>query len=174
MPPAAIRFKVQRRPGTQERVDLAFVWPSLDAARSDASSRCRPTRPTSTDRLFVTIAGERQHAVAGRAAQDDLSALLSTPRRSSAPTGSACTRFRDGTPYQGEDLIYDPARAGALPAPLHARRIAPTPGMCLHERRIGGADVTVRFPRAWLDDWRGGRRRHRPADRGLPADADAG
>jgi hypothetical protein len=25
--------------------------------------------------------------------------------------------------------------------------------MCLHERRIGGADVTVRFPRAWLDDW---------------------
>jgi hypothetical protein len=29
----------------------------------------------------------------------------------------------------------------------------PTPGMCLHERRVGGADVTVRFPRAWLEDW---------------------
>jgi hypothetical protein len=29
-----------------------------------------------------------------------------------------------------------------------------TPAMCLHERRIGGADVTARFPRAWLDDWR--------------------
>ena len=26
--------------------------------------------------------------------------------------------------------------------------------MCLHERRIGGADVTVRFPREWLTDWR--------------------
>ena len=25
----------------------------------------------------------------------------------------------------------------------------------LHERRIGGADVTVRFPRAWLEDWNG-------------------
>ena len=25
--------------------------------------------------------------------------------------------------------------------------------MCLHERRIGGADITVRFPRDWLDDW---------------------
>ena len=56
VPPAAIRFKVQRRPGAQARVDLAFVWPSLDAARSDASSRCRPTPPDVTDRLFVTIA----------------------------------------------------------------------------------------------------------------------
>ena len=26
--------------------------------------------------------------------------------------------------------------------------------MCLHERRIGGVDVTVRFPRDWLADWR--------------------
>jgi hypothetical protein len=26
--------------------------------------------------------------------------------------------------------------------------------MCLHERRIGGADVTLRFPREWLSDWR--------------------
>ena len=30
VPPAArIRFKVQRRPGVQARVDLGFVWPSL-------------------------------------------------------------------------------------------------------------------------------------------------
>ena len=48
------------------------------------------------------------------------------------------------------------------------RRTASTPAMCLHERRIGGADVTVRFPRVWLDDWRSGRRRRRSADRGLP------
>jgi hypothetical protein len=29
-----------------------------------------------------------------------------------------------------------------------------TPGTCLHERRLGAADVTVRFPRDWLTDWR--------------------
>src|SRR5262249_44054751 len=29
VPPAAIRVKVQRRPGAHERVDLAFQWPSL-------------------------------------------------------------------------------------------------------------------------------------------------
>jgi hypothetical protein len=26
--------------------------------------------------------------------------------------------------------------------------------MCLHERRIAGADIMVRFPREWLGDWR--------------------
>ena len=61
--------------------------------------------------------------------------------------------FRSGTPYQGEDLIYDPA----APERFLLRCTQPfagTPGMCLHERRLGGADVTVRFPREWLADWR--------------------
>jgi hypothetical protein len=26
--------------------------------------------------------------------------------------------------------------------------------MCLSERRIGGADLTFRFPRQWLAQWR--------------------
>jgi hypothetical protein len=30
----------------------------------------------------------------------------------------------------------------------------PTPGICLYERRIEAADVVVRFPRDWLNDWR--------------------
>jgi hypothetical protein len=30
----------------------------------------------------------------------------------------------------------------------------PTPGICLYEQRIATADVVVRFPRDWLDDWR--------------------
>ena len=36
-----------------------------------------------------------------------------------------------------------------------ARTINPlTPGTCLHTRRIGEADLTVRFPREWLANWR--------------------
>jgi hypothetical protein len=27
-------------------------------------------------------------------------------------------------------------------------------GSCLLERRIGNADITVRFPRDWLSDWK--------------------
>ena len=33
-------------------------------------------------------------------------------------------------------------------------RDAATPGMCLSERRVGGADLTFRFPREWLTKWR--------------------
>ena len=33
-------------------------------------------------------------------------------------------------------------------------QLGATPGMCLAERRVGGADVTMRFPRDWLSDWR--------------------
>ena len=29
-----------------------------------------------------------------------------------------------------------------------------TQGMCLSERRIDGVDLTFRFPRAWLSQWR--------------------
>lgn len=151
VPPAAIRFKVQRRPGSQVRIDLNFLWPSL--APPDASIKPQPTdRPDVTDRLFVTIAAsdstlppmERLKVIYPRYAE-------------AAPVvgsdGLSMQGFRDGSPYQGEDLILDPA------APEHfllrcTRQIASTPAMCLHERRIAGADVMVRFPRAWLDDWR--------------------
>src|SRR5262245_58745222 len=54
VPPAAIRFKVQRRPGAQPRVDLSFVWPSL--APPDATKPLPTDTPTVADRLFVTIA----------------------------------------------------------------------------------------------------------------------
>ena len=39
----------------------------------------------------------------------------------SGPGGLAVLAFREGTPYQGEDLIYDPAGPG-FPGPLHPRR----------------------------------------------------
>jgi hypothetical protein len=35
VPPAAIRVPMQRRPGVQDRVDLFFVWPSLDPPRRE-------------------------------------------------------------------------------------------------------------------------------------------
>src|SRR5687767_5969316 len=38
VPPAAIRRPVQRKPGTQERIDLVFVWPSLAPPARDRKS----------------------------------------------------------------------------------------------------------------------------------------
>src|SRR6266446_9495196 len=38
LPPAAIRVPVQRRPGTQERVDHAFLWHSLEPPDPNATT----------------------------------------------------------------------------------------------------------------------------------------
>src|ERR1700692_2512323 len=66
VPPAAIRAAVQRHPGPHERVDLAFLWPSLRPPQSDAHGTDQPVvenagdtvaKPVDvTERLFATIA----------------------------------------------------------------------------------------------------------------------
>jgi hypothetical protein len=150
IPPAAIRVKMQRRTGAQARVDLAFVWPSLappDATAKPASNAA----PDVTDRLFVTIAAndgtlppaERLKIIYPRYAGHG---VVGTD-------GLMVQGFRDGSPYQGEELILDPTAPERLLLRC-TRHIGGTPAMCLHERRIGGADLTVRFPREWLADWR--------------------
>jgi len=64
--------------------------------------------------------------------------------------GLTMRTFRDGSPYANEDLF-----SGSSPE-LSARctRDGLTPGMCLSERRVDGADLTFRFPRSWLSQWR--------------------
>jgi hypothetical protein len=160
VPAAAIRNRVQRRPGAHERVDLAFLWPSLAAAgpqrKNSAPTQHSPDPPAAptgaTDRIFVTLTGgadmlppaERLNAIYPRYAERAASA---------GPAGLAVLAFRPDTPYQGEDLIYD----AAAPAQFLARctrRAGLTPGTCLYERRIGAAEITVRFSRDWLEDWR--------------------
>jgi len=36
---------------------------------------------------------------------------------------------------------------------VRCNRPGATPGMCLLERRLGAADIIVRFPRDWLFQW---------------------
>jgi hypothetical protein len=151
VPPAAIRFKMQRKSGTQPRIDMTFVWPSMTPP--DPAIKPQPTdTPDVTDRLFVTIAAsdttlapmERLKTIYPRYL--DAAPIVSTD-------GLSTQVFRDGTAYQGEDLVLDPSQPEQFL--LRCTRITGlTPAMCLHERRIGGADVTVRFPRDWLSDWR--------------------
>ena len=150
VPPASIRFKVQRKPGAQPRVDLSFVWPTLQPP--DLTIKPLPTDiPEVTDRLFVTIAvadstlspAERLKVIYPRYA--DAAAVVGTD-------GLSVQAFRDGSPYQGEDLMLEPSAPERFLLRC-TRQIAATPAMCLHERRIDGADVMVRFPRVWLEDW---------------------
>src|ERR1051325_6515200 len=54
VPPAAIRVSMQRHSGALERLDLAFLWPSL--APPDPSAKLAPVETVPPiDRLFITI-----------------------------------------------------------------------------------------------------------------------
>ncbi|MEA2904686.1 MAG: hypothetical protein QOI12_2073 [Alphaproteobacteria bacterium] len=156
VPPAAIRVPVQRRPGAHDRVDLALVWPSLEPpdvnAGAPAASAGAPTART-LERIFVTI------SAAGNTLPPAERLKTIYPRYAVAepvagPGGLAVLAFREGTPYQGEDLIYDAAAPDAFIVRCSRNGAGPTPGICLLSRRIDTADVVVRFPRDWLNEWR--------------------
>lgn len=151
VPPAAIRFKMQRRAGAQARIDLVFLWPSLEPP-APTSAVSLAEAPKVTDRIFVTIAGSDNTLPPAQRFKSIYPRYVG-PGPVVDMGGLHVRQFRSGTPYQGEDLIYDPASPERL-----LMRCTPTfgatPGMCLHERRFSTADVTVRFPRQWLNDWR--------------------
>jgi hypothetical protein len=155
VPPAAIRVAAQRRAGAQERIDLVFLWPSLQppdpVSKPAAVPGTEPASSPTSARVFMSIAG------AGDTLAPADRARTIYPRHTAAEAvrgadGLAVLAFRDGTPYAGEDLVYAPETAGFL---MRCTRGAPAvPGICLYERRIDRADIVVRFPRDWLDDWR--------------------
>jgi hypothetical protein len=151
VPPAAIRIPMQRRAGAQERIDLAFLWPSL--APPDLSTKpAQGEAPQQTERVFLTIAVndgtpppvERLKTIYPR---------YTTGTPAAGPDGLVIQAFRSDTPYVGEDLLYEPNSPERFM--LRCTRTSGTSaGVCLHQRRIANADLTVRFPREWLNDWR--------------------
>jgi len=151
VPTAAIRVKIQRHSGAQERVDLSFIFPSLappEAPRHVTSSETLEELTQQTDRIFLSIAAHHDTLA------PDMRVRTIYPRyleQASTPgqDGLTMRAFRDGTPYGGDDLFF--ANTPALTA--RCSRDAATPGMCLSERRIDGADLTFRFPKAWLSQW---------------------
>jgi hypothetical protein len=151
IPPAAIRRAVQRKPGTQERIDLAYLWPSLTpaelAAKQDTTTSADPN-----ERLFLTIADGRDAMAPESRIESIYPRYLAQPANGPAE-GLSLRAFRDGTPYQGEDLIASDAEASEFTARCSRTGVGNT-GMCLLERRIGCADVTELFSRDWLDDWK--------------------
>lgn len=149
-PPAAIRRPVQRRPGTQDRVDLAFLWPSL--APPDPAHKPEPIASASAlDRVFVTVAASDGLSPAERI-KTIYPRYLDTSI-ATAPNGLAARPFKDTTPYKGETLMFDPADPERFTLRCSDNGKASTLGICFYERRIADADIVVRFPRDWLSDW---------------------
>lgn len=148
IPAAALRVPVQRHAGAQDRVDLAFAWPAEDSA----AERTHAPAPRPGDLLFVTIA-DAAGALAPSERLRTIYPRYTAEQALAGPDGLTLVAFRDGTPYEGEDLVFDRAEEGHFVVRC-SREAAVVHGSCLYERRIGGADFTVRFPRGWLPRWR--------------------
>ena len=152
VPAAAIRRKIQRHSGPQERVDLGFTFPSLlpPETPKHVSADTVEEQPQPIDRIFLSISAHRDSLA------PDMRVRTIYPRyleQASSQVGDGLTMraFKDGSPYASEDMFF------ATNPSLSARctRDAATPGMCLSERRIAGADLIFRFPRNWLTQWHG-------------------
>jgi hypothetical protein len=150
--PPAIRMAVQRRPGTQERIDLVYRWPALTPPDLSAQRGFEgPAEPHA--QLFVTIrAGTVTLPIAERLR--DIYPRYLVPEPMEGPAGLTVRGFRDGTPYTGEELVFESQSPEHFLARCSRRGVG-NDGMCLLERRVGDADLTFRFPRDWLADWRG-------------------
>jgi len=151
VPTTAIRMKIQRHSGQQERIDLSFTFPSLEAPDAPKHVSADTVEDTAQpiDRIFLSISAHHDTLA------PDARVRTIYPRyleQASMPgqDGLTMRAFRDGTPYSNEDLFL--ANTPGLSA--RCSRDAATPGMCLSERRIDGADLTFRFPRSWLAQWR--------------------
>ena len=151
VPTSAVRRKIQRHSGPQERVDLSFLFPSLEPpeAPKHVTADTVEEKVQPIDRIFVSIAAHRDTLA------PDTRVRTIYPRyleQTSTPIDDGLTMraFRDGSPYGNEDLF------SATAPGFNARctRDGLTPGMCLSETRVDGADLTFRFPRSWLAQWR--------------------
>ena len=151
IPPSAMRMKIQRHSGPQERVDLGFDYPSLRAPERlkhvTADAVEEAVRPI--DQIFLSIAAHHD-SMAPQARVTTIYPRYLEQAQTPGQDGLTMRAFRDGTPYSGEDLFL--ADSPALTA--RCTRDGKTPGMCLSERRIESADLTFRFPRSWLMRWR--------------------
>lgn len=150
VPAAAVRMKIQRHTGPQERVDLGFEFPSLTVPDMPHHVGVEQIEegPQPIDHIFVSIAAHHD-ALSPEARLRTIYPRYLDPSIVAIQDGLTMRSFRAGTPYDNEDLFQTDQPALAARCTRDAR----TPGMCLSERRIEGADLTFRFPRSWLSHW---------------------
>jgi hypothetical protein len=150
VPSKAIRMRVQRHSGPQDRIDLAFAYPALTAPEPQphVSADTVDATPVAIDRLLLSI------ALPGDDLSPDERVRTIYPRyidrrTTTTQDGLSGQAFLDSSPYRGEDLFT--ANGPAFAA--RCTRDQMTPGICLSQRRIDGVDMTFRFPREWLSQW---------------------
>ena len=131
-------------PGEAAGTSFSVAWPAL-AGHLSAGEPAEP--------VFVSIRrADPALAPADRPAV--LYGRFVSVEASAGAGGLIRRRFRDGSPFEGEDLFVAPpdGRAFWARCPTPARA-AGAPGRCLTEMRLGDADVQIRFSPALLPRW---------------------
>ena len=107
VPTTAIRRKIQRHSGPQERVDLTFTFPSLEApeAPKHVSADTVEEKVQPIDRIFLSISAHHDTLA------PDTRVRTIYPRyleQAATPVEDGLTMraFRDGSPYANEDLFF--------------------------------------------------------------------
>lgn len=120
------------------RLDLAIPFP-VEAGRPE-------------ERLFVTATPAEGPS---RGLGPHHARFLTAVARSH-PSGLLQRRYRDGTPFEGEELYLSPpdgALFAARCAPARSDTGDADAAGCLAELRLDGLDLRVRFPEARLGAW---------------------
>lgn len=144
LPPAAIRVPMQRHSGPQDRIDIAYRWPQLTP----------PDGRHSGARLFATIEPTQTKLSPAERLKTIYPRYIDA-KPEADPGGLVMAPFADGTPYQGEDVLYDPAAPDRFLVRCTRGTDGLTAATCLYERAVGGATLIFQFPRDWLADWNG-------------------
>lgn len=149
VPQNMIRFGSERG-GRVRKLDLHVHWPSLEGFTVDRAAAFQSVA-ASTPILYVTIRPASGPMSPEQRFQRVYPRVIAAGMRKTAD-GYVVRSFRAGHGYDGEELYIAPDPA----MPLVARcEVEGTAASCIAEFRTDrGLEVSYRFPRMLLGDWR--------------------
>src|SRR5438477_8629708 len=107
VPTPAIRRKIQRHSGPQERVDLSFTFPSLESPEvpKHVSADTVEEKVQPIDRIFLSISAHHDTLAPDTRLRTIYPRYLE-PAVTPVDDGLSMRAFRDGSPYANEDLFF--------------------------------------------------------------------
>lgn len=138
-------------PGRDGRIDLALAWPGLGPVDVARAAKASPSRLGDT--VLVTVM-----PADGPAPHTRLASLYGRFLEGGikpGPSSLMICRFRAGSPYEGEEVLFSPPDGVAFTARCEAR---PRAGdtlqpVCIAEFRRGAHEIQVRFEPRLAEGW---------------------
>ncbi|WP_283741397.1 hypothetical protein [Chelatococcus albus] len=148
VPAAWLRATMPAGGGPVHRLDLVLPWPNGAPSRADGG----PAGPLGGKVLLGLVPAGR--LLAGPDEGTRRHARFLAPAVEAGPGGLLRRRFREGSPYQGEEFFIAPPDERAFSARCGSISTGATPATCVSTLRVGRLDVELRFDPALLAQWR--------------------